>query len=142
MTKEYAALLFVIRAWSLLRYWSRDGRPFDSSAANHLMRGGFSPLTKHNIIVIGTSAGDVEALCELNKNLPENLDASVFVVMHVGTQSLLPEVLSRHHGRERSQTVARNSGADLANEPWKASLAGQPKLADIHSQIQAREIVS
>ena len=52
-------------------------------------------MTKHNIIVIGTSAGGVEALCELNKHLPEKLDASVFVVMHVGTETMLPQILSR-----------------------------------------------
>src|SRR5438045_5174821 len=52
-------------------------------------------MTKRNIIVVGTSAGGVDALCELNKHLPQNLDASVFVVMHVGTTSLLPEILSR-----------------------------------------------
>lgn len=34
-------------------------------------------MTKRNIIVIGTSAGGVEALCELTKHLPEKLDASV-----------------------------------------------------------------
>ena len=51
-------------------------------------------MTKRNIIVIGTSAGGVRALCELNKHLPENLDASIFVVMHVGARSMLPEVLS------------------------------------------------
>src|ERR1041384_597039 len=52
-------------------------------------------MTKHNIIVIGTSAGGVDALCELNKHLPNDLDASVFVVMHIGTETLLPEILSR-----------------------------------------------
>jgi two-component system, chemotaxis family, protein-glutamate methylesterase/glutaminase len=52
-------------------------------------------MTKRSIIVVGTSAGGVEALCELNKHLPEDLDATVFVVMHVGTTSLLPEILSR-----------------------------------------------
>jgi len=59
------------------------------------MRGGTSPMTKRNIIVVGTSAGGVEALCELNKHLPEELDASVFVVMHIGTESMLPEILNR-----------------------------------------------
>jgi two-component system chemotaxis response regulator CheB len=53
------------------------------------------PMTKHNIIVIGTSAGGVEALCELNEHLPANLDASVFVVMHIGSDTMLPEILSR-----------------------------------------------
>lgn len=52
-------------------------------------------MTKRNIIVVGTSAGGVEALCELNKHLPEDLDASVFVVLHIGTETMLPRILSR-----------------------------------------------
>src|SRR5215831_1652306 len=52
-------------------------------------------MTKRNIIVVGTSAGGVEALCELNKHLPKGLDASIFVVMHIGTETMLPHILSR-----------------------------------------------
>lgn len=52
-------------------------------------------MTKHNIIVIGTSAGGVEALCEMAKHLPKDLEASVFVVMHVGDRTMLPKILSR-----------------------------------------------
>ena len=52
-------------------------------------------MSEHNIIVVGTSAGGVDALCELNKHLPNDLDASVFVVMHIGTETLLPYILSR-----------------------------------------------
>src|SRR5262245_35480223 len=52
-------------------------------------------MTKRNIIVIGTSAGGVEALCELNRHLPKDLDASIFVVMHIGTETMLPQILSR-----------------------------------------------
>src|ERR1041384_2312878 len=52
-------------------------------------------MSKRNIIVVGTSAGGVEALCELNKHLPQDLDASVFVVMHVGTETFLPQILTR-----------------------------------------------
>jgi two-component system chemotaxis response regulator CheB len=51
-------------------------------------------MTKRNIIVIGTSAGGVEALCQLKKHLPKNLDATMFVVMHIGIESRLPEVLN------------------------------------------------
>jgi two-component system, chemotaxis family, protein-glutamate methylesterase/glutaminase len=53
------------------------------------------PMNEHNIVVIGTSAGGVDALCELNKHLPNDLDASLFVVMHIGTETLLPQILSR-----------------------------------------------
>src|SRR5215467_10231517 len=52
-------------------------------------------MTKRNIIVVGTSAGGVDALCELNKHLPNELDASIFVVMHIGTETMLPQILSR-----------------------------------------------
>ena len=53
------------------------------------------PTLKRNIIVIAASAGGVDALCELTKQLPKDLDASVFVVMHIGAKSALAEVLSR-----------------------------------------------
>ena len=52
-------------------------------------------MTKRNIIVVGTSAGGVEALCEMTKHLPKDLNASVFIVMHIGTETMLPQILSR-----------------------------------------------
>jgi two-component system chemotaxis response regulator CheB len=64
-------------------------------------------MIKRNIIVVGTSAGGVEALCKLNKHLPEDLDASIFVVMHVGAKSILPEVLN-HCGRLPAMTAEHN----------------------------------
>jgi len=50
-----------------------------------------------NIIVVGASAGGVPALSELAENLPKDLPAAVFVVLHVTpfSQSHLPEVLSK-----------------------------------------------
>ena len=51
----------------------------------------------HDIVVIGTSAGGVEALIRLVSDLPSRLPAAVFVAMHVGrTRSALPEILSRY----------------------------------------------
>jgi two-component system, chemotaxis family, protein-glutamate methylesterase/glutaminase len=52
-------------------------------------------MAKRNIIVVAASAGGLEALCELTRNLPKDLDASIFVVMHIGSESMLPEILSR-----------------------------------------------
>src|SRR5215468_2303961 len=52
-------------------------------------------MTKRNIIVVGASAGGVEALCVLFEKLSEHLDAAVFVVMHIGADSVLREILSR-----------------------------------------------
>ncbi|MEH2071598.1 MAG: chemotaxis protein CheB [Nostoc sp.] len=45
----------------------------------------------HDLIVIGTSAGGVEALTYLVRQLPADLNAAVIVVLHVATQS--PNVL-------------------------------------------------
>src|SRR5262249_28569988 len=37
----------------------------------------------------------VEALGKLTKRLPKELEASVFIVMHIGDQTMLPQILSR-----------------------------------------------
>jgi two-component system, chemotaxis family, protein-glutamate methylesterase/glutaminase len=52
-------------------------------------------MPTRNIIVIGASAGGVEALCQLVKGLPKELDATIFVVMHLGFESILPSILNR-----------------------------------------------
>jgi hypothetical protein len=81
-------------------------------------------MARHTIIVVGTSAGGVEALCELNKDLP-----------NVGESP---------NRRARSQAVARNSGADLADtprnartpvraEPFGAACRGLPALTSHRS---------
>lgn len=53
--------------------------------------------TGHDIIVIGASAGGVEALVHLVRNLPRNLPAALFIVLHIPAHSpsLLPNILSR-----------------------------------------------
>ena len=56
-------------------------------------------MPKQDIVVIGASAGGVEALQVLASGLPTNLEAAVFVVLHIGSgidgQSQMPEMLAR-----------------------------------------------
>jgi len=54
-------------------------------------------MTTRDIIVIGTSAGGVQALISLVSDLPKNLPAAVFIVLHVPTNapSFLPDILAR-----------------------------------------------
>jgi two-component system chemotaxis response regulator CheB len=54
-------------------------------------------MPRRDIIVIGTSAGGVDALPQIVRDLPPAFPASVFVVCHFpsGGQSILPEILSR-----------------------------------------------
>jgi two-component system chemotaxis response regulator CheB len=49
------------------------------------------------LVVIGASAGGVEALLKLTSHLPETLQAAVLIVVHVSSQvpSYLPQVLGR-----------------------------------------------
>ena len=51
----------------------------------------------HDIIVIGASAGGVEAVRELVASLPSDLQAAIFIVIHISphTTSFLPEILNR-----------------------------------------------
>lgn len=54
-------------------------------------------LSGHDIIVVGASAGGVDALPRLIESLPSRLPASVFIVLHISPlgPDLLPEIIQR-----------------------------------------------
>jgi two-component system chemotaxis response regulator CheB len=55
-------------------------------------------MAGHDIVVIGTSAGGVEALSQLMQGFPVDFPASVFVVLHTAPTApgMLPRILERH----------------------------------------------
>jgi two-component system chemotaxis response regulator CheB len=59
----------------------------------------WSQVPKQDIVVVGTSAGGVEALRMMAAGLPADLKAAVFVVLHIGKGtnglSYMPEILSK-----------------------------------------------
>jgi two-component system chemotaxis response regulator CheB len=69
-------------------------------------------MSKHDIIVIGASAGGVEALSELVEHLDENIQAAVFVVLHTSPHypSHLPDILNKSG---RLKAIHPKDGSDF-----------------------------
>lgn len=72
-------------------------------------------MTARDTIVLGASAGGVDALTAIASALPERLPAAVFVVLHVGAHpSILPELLRSagrlpaHHARDGERIAHGN----------------------------------
>jgi two-component system chemotaxis response regulator CheB len=67
-------------------------------------------MPKRDIIVVGTSAGGVQTLTELVKQLPAPFPAAVFVVCHLRAdlRSALPEILTKN-GRLPAERAANGA---------------------------------
>jgi two-component system chemotaxis response regulator CheB len=75
---------------------SDDRLPLESSPSQESGVGNGHALTTRDIVVVGASAGGVEALSVLMAGLPPDFPAAVFVVLHLmGGRSMLAPILSR-----------------------------------------------
>jgi two-component system chemotaxis response regulator CheB len=68
-------------------------------------------MKNRDIIVIGASAGGLEALKDLLVQLPEDFPAAIFVVMHVGADApgLLADILNERTPLTAKQTEDEQS---------------------------------
>jgi two-component system chemotaxis response regulator CheB len=89
-------------------------------------------LPRPDIIVVGASAGGVEALQILGAGLPANLPAAVFVVLHVGNGT---------NGRSELPKILENAGSLPAKHPvdGESIVAGTIYVAppDYHLLVSA-----
>src|SRR5262252_8017288 len=97
-------------------------------------------MAKRDIIVIGGSAGALEVLKALVAKLPQDLPASIFVVVHISParESVLPQILTRagrmpafqafdHEQIEYSQIYVAAPDRHLILENRHISLVHGPK---------------
>ena len=63
----------------------------------------------HDIIVVGASAGGVEALCQLIPLLPSDLPAAVFIVLHISSTgtSVLPNIINRAIAKRQKKSTLK-----------------------------------
>lgn len=90
-------------------------------------------MQKHDIVVIGASAGGVEAVKEITSRLIRDIQAAIFIVVHVSPNSsgLLPNILNR-----RSKIQARHA------EDGEPILPGRIYIAppDHHLQLESNRV--
>ncbi len=74
----------------------------------------------HDIVVIGASAGGIEAIKEITSNLAPDLDAAIFIVVHISPESsgLLANILNR-----RSKIPAHQAEDGEAIRPGRIYVA-------------------
>src|SRR3954447_713284 len=84
-------------------------------------------VVQRDLVVIGASAGGVDALQEIVADLPPEFPAAILVVLHVPSSgtSVLPQILSR---RGRLPAVFAGPGAQLHRGQIYVAPAGDHML--------------
>ncbi|CDX20045.1 CheB methylesterase [Mesorhizobium plurifarium] len=105
------------------------------SPARETATGSRRPSARNrSVIVIGASAGGVEALKKIVSDLPADLPAAVFIVIHVGQVSYLPGILQRIATLETS--VAENGAGIETGNIYVAPPGAHLLLHDDHMMLR------
>jgi two-component system, chemotaxis family, protein-glutamate methylesterase/glutaminase len=75
-------------------------------------------MAKRDIVVVGASAGGVQALQQLVEQMPVDYPGTIFIVLHTGPSSILPEILSR-----AGKLKVVPAGHDMRYEPNRIYVA-------------------
>ncbi|MFD2288848.1 chemotaxis protein CheB [Pedobacter petrophilus] len=74
-----------------------------------------------NVITVGASAGGLSAVSELLASLPGNIDAAVFIVIHISKVAIEENILSLLNKKSKLEVVIPQNGTKIENR--KAYLA-------------------
>jgi len=92
-------------------------------------------ITGHDIIVIGTSAGGMAALCQLLEPLPADLPATIFIVQHLAVDSNIDFLVKRLASHTRLSCVVAENNTHIE----KSAVYMAP--ADHHLLINEKHIL-
>jgi hypothetical protein len=84
-------------------------------------------LARHDVVVIGTSSGGVEALVRLFGGLPEDLPAAVFIVVHFPQGALRGTPHRRERGPAPGNGWENGKGAPTLETVVKVILPVMPE---------------
>ena len=100
-------------------------------------------MATHDTIVVGASAGGVQALTKLVTGLPADLPAAVFIVLHIPAESpgLLPTILARDSGLPVAHAVDGNEirpGQVYVAPPDQHLIIEQKRVRLVHGPKENR----
>lgn len=88
-----------------------------------------------NVVVIGTSAGGINAVSKLVAGFEEDFDAAVFVVIHISRNSLTEVILSQIQKQTVLKCVIPKDGDEIKNKVLYLA------PADHHMMIERKKIL-
>jgi two-component system chemotaxis response regulator CheB len=111
-------------------------RSTEAAGGTNVVGGAMAPEpVNHDIVVIGASAGGVEALRRLMRDLPADVSAAIFIVLHIGRfESHLAELLDQ--AGPLPVTEAESGGAIERGHVYVAASDRHLLLHDRHMMLR------